>query len=133
MVLIKAVALSVFAPAGAIVAGALLQQLLISVWPGAQTHNILNVGLDSYFAAVALGCLTFWVGLRIRRSAPGRAMITASLIFPAIWLLLFQFAVYPPSASLSALRVVYTAIAVAPLLGVGLAYALPSNNRSRGP
>ena len=60
-------------------------------------------------------------------------MIIAALIFPAIWLLLFQFAVYPPAASLSAMRVVYTAIAVAPLIGIGLAYTLPSNNRWRGP
>jgi hypothetical protein len=133
VVLIKAVALSVFAPAGAIVVGVLLQQLLISAWPGAQRHTIFSVSLDSYFAAVALACLAFWVGLRIRRSAPGRAVIIASLTFPAIWLLLFQFAVYPPSASLSALRVVFTAIAVAPLLGLGVAYGLPSNNRWRGP
>jgi len=60
-------------------------------------------------------------------------MIIPALIFPMVWLFLFQFAVYPPSASWSALRVVYTALALAPLIGVGLAYALPSNNRWRGP
>ena len=133
MVSIKAVALSVVVPAGAIVAGVLLQQALVSVWPGVQSHTLFNVSLDSYFGAVALGCLTFWGSLWIRRSTPARAMVIPSLIFPAIWLLLSQFAVYPPAASLSALRVVYTAIAVAPFLGVGLAYALPSNNRWRGP
>jgi hypothetical protein len=130
---IKAVVVGVVAPAGAIAAGVLLQQLLVSVWPGVQSHTIFNVSLDSYLGAVAIGCLTFWVGLRIRRSAPGLGMSIAALIFPAIWWLLFQFAVYPPAASLNALRIVYTAIAVAPLVGIGLAYALPSNNRWRGP
>jgi hypothetical protein len=133
VVLIKAIALNVFAPAGAIATGALLQQLVISAWPGAQSHAILNVSVDSYFAAVVLACLTFWVGLGLKRRAPGRAVMAASFIFPIIWLLLFQFAVYPPSASLSALRVVFTAIAIAPLVGLGVAYGLPSNNRWRGP
>ena len=127
------VALAVVAPAAAIVAGALLQQALISVWPGVQAHTIFNVSLDTCLCAVIMGCLTFWAGLRIRRSAPARAMIIPALIFPMVWLFLFQFAVYPPSASWSALRVVYTALALAPLIGVGLAYALPSNNRWRGP
>ena len=127
------VALAVVAPAAAIVAGALLQQALISVWPGVQAHTIFNVSLDTCSCAVIMGCLTFWVGLRIRRSAPARAMIIPALIFPAVWLVLFQFAVYPPAAPWNALRVVYTALALAPLIGVGLAYALPSNNRWRGP
>lgn len=131
---IKTIALSLFAPAGAIVVGALLQQVLIWVWPGVQAHDILNVSLDTCLSAVAIGCLTFWAGLRIRRSAPGRPMIFAALIFPAIWLLLVsRLPVYPRVPLLSSVRLVYTAIAVAPLVAIGLAYVLPSNNRWRGP
>ena len=136
MVPIKAVALvavAVFAPGGAIVAGALLQQVLISMWPGVQAHTIFNVSLDTCLCAVIMGCLTFWVALTIRRSAPAHAMIIPALIFPLVWLFLFQFAVYPPAAPWNAVRVVYTAIALAPLIGVGLAYVLPSNNRWRAP
>jgi len=127
------VALAVVAPGAAIVAGALLQQALISVWPGVQAHTIFSVSLDTCLSAVIMGCLTFWVSLRIRRSAPARPMIVPALIFPVIWLFLFQFAVYPPAVPWSALRVVYTALALAPIIGVGLAYALPSNNRWRCP
>ena len=133
MVSIKFVAVSIAATAGAIVAGALLQQVLIWVWPSVQAHTIYNVSLDSYFAAAALGSLTFLAGLWIRRSAPARAMLIPALIAPTIWLLVLQFVAYRPALSLSALWVVYTAAAVAPLVGVGLAYALPSNNRWRGP
>ena len=136
MVRIKAVALvalALVAPAAAIAAGALLQQLLISVWPGLQARTILNVSLDTCLCAVAMGCLTFWVVLRIRRSAPARAMIIPALIFPVVWLFRFQFAVYPTATPWNALRVVYTALALAPFIGVGLAYVLPSNNRWRGP
>lgn len=125
--------LSVVAPAGAIAAGALLQRTLVSIWPGVQSHTILDVSLDTYFAAVALGCLTFAASLWIRRSAPARATIIPCLIVPTVWLLLSEFAFGAPPASLSVLWAVYTAIAVAPLLGVALAYALPSNNRRRGP
>lgn len=130
MVPIKAAALSVFAPAAAIVAGALLQQVLLWVWPGVQAHTILNLSLDTYLGAAAVACLTFLVGLGIRRSAPGRVMIFAALIFPVIWLFLVLLKVYPTAAPLSALGVVFAAIAVAPIAGIGLAYALPSNNRS---
>ena len=132
MVPIKAVAVSFFAPPAAIVAGALLQQILIWVWPGVQAHTILNLSLDTYFGAAAITCLTFWVGLGIRRSAPGRVMLIAAFIFPAIWLLLALLKVYP-TVPLGALRVVFAAIAVAPVAGIGLAYALPPNNRWRGP
>jgi hypothetical protein len=61
-------------------------------------------------------------------------MIFAALIFPAIWLLLVsRLPVYPRVPLLSSVRLVYTAIAVAPLVAIGLAYVLPSNNRWRGP
>lgn len=129
----KAIALALVVPAGAIVTGALLQQGLIWVWPGVQAHTIFNVSLDTCLCAVAVGYLTFLGCLVVRSSAPARAMIIPALIFPLIWLFLLQFAVYPPAAPLNAVRVVYTAIALAPLIGVGLAYALPSTNRRRGP
>jgi hypothetical protein len=125
--------LSVFAPAGAILAGVLLQQLLISAWPGAQTHSILNVSLDTYFGALALAAASLLVGLIIRGSGRARWMYPASFLFPGIWLLLIQFAVFPVGSGLSALRIIYMAIALAPTFGLGLAYSLPSNNRSSAP
>ena len=128
----KTAMLCVFAPGGAIGAGALLQQLLISVWPGVQTLTVRGVTADSYFAAVALAALCFWVGLMIKRSAPARWTLGASFLFPLLWWILFMFAVYPPVRGVSPLRVVYTAISLAPLLGLALAYALPSNRRLEG-
>jgi len=38
-----------------------------------------------------------------------------------------QAAVYPVGASINALRIVYELIAVGPLTGMAVAYALPSN------
>jgi hypothetical protein len=80
----KAAALSVFAPAGGIGVGALLQQALISLWPTAQTHSIGNVTLDSYFGLAAMTCLSLWIGWMIKRSAPPRAVFAASFLFPLI-------------------------------------------------
>ena len=133
MVSIKTLALIIVAPAGAIVAGALLQQLLVWVWPGVQAYTVYNVTLDSYFGAVALGSLAFCAGLWVRRSAPARAIVIPALIVPTAWLLLFEFVFNRPAGLLNALGVAYTAAAVAPFLGVGLAYLMPSNNRSNGP
>jgi hypothetical protein len=129
----KTAMLCVFAPAGAIGSGALLQQLLISVWPGVQTLTVSGVSADSYFAAGALAALCFWVGLMIKRSAPARWTLVASLLFPLLWLILFRFAVYPPARGVSPIRVVYTAIALAPLLGLVLAYVLPARQRLERP
>jgi hypothetical protein len=118
--------LSVFIPGGAIGAGALLQQLLVSVWPSVQSLTIRGVTADSYCGAVAIASLCFLVGLIIRRTAPARWMWGASFLFPLLWCILFMFAVYPPEEGITALRIVYTAIALAPLLGLALAYVLPS-------
>ena len=97
MVPIKAVALSLLAPAVAIVTGAFMQQALIWVWPGVQFHTIFSVSFDTWLGVAAIGGLTFWAGLWIRRSATGHAMIIPALVSPIIWLLLCQFAVNTPS------------------------------------
>jgi hypothetical protein len=109
--------LCVFAPAGAIGAGALLQLLLISVWPGVQSISFGGVSSDSYFAVVAVAALCFWVGLMIKRSAPARWTLAASFLFPLLWLLLFTFAAYTSAHGISPMRVVITASALAPILG----------------
>jgi hypothetical protein len=125
--------LCVFAPAGAIGAGALLQQLLISVWPGIQTLSVGGLSADTYFGVLALAALCLWVGVMIKRSAPSRWILAASFLFPLLWLFFFSFAVYPPAQAINARRVVFTLIALAPLLGLGLGYALPSSKRPAGP
>jgi len=122
----KTAMLCVFAPGGAIGAGALLQQLLISAWPRIQTITVGGVSADSFFAAIALAALCLWVGSLIKRGAPTRPILAATFLFPLLWLLLFLFAVYSRPQTDSATRVAFSVIALAPLLGLGLAYALPS-------
>jgi hypothetical protein len=129
----KAAVLSVFAPAGAIAAGALLQLGLLSLWPGVQNHTISNVSVDSYCVVVALGVLCFWTGTMLWKRAPARSTILLSLLVPVAWLLSMLFAKYTPPTWSSSLGAVYLLGAVAPLLGFALAYARPSNNRWRGP
>jgi hypothetical protein len=126
---LKTVALSVFAPAGAIGIGALLQQLLMSLWPEFKKYSVGNVSLDSYFGLLAVACLTFWVGIMIKRSAPTRGALIASFLFPAIWFFLMQLAVYPVGTPFNTLRLVFELIAAAPLLAMALAYVLPSDQR----
>jgi hypothetical protein len=128
----KAAALCVFAPAGAIGAGALLQQLLVLVWPGVQTFSVLNVSLDSYFADAAIACLCLWVGLLIKSSAPARGVLIASFVFPVLWLFLLVVMIRPPNHMSGALRISFLVAAVAPLLSLALAYALPSNTAWSG-
>jgi len=130
----KAAILSVFAPATAIAAGVLLVQLLISLWPDAQRLSVLNVSLDSYFGVLILAALCLWAGIIIRRSAPARWATVTSFLFPVLWLFFFSLdSVYPPNSGISALRIVYTLISLAPLLGMGLSYALPSDQRLERP
>jgi hypothetical protein len=130
----KAAMLSVFAPAIAIGAGVLLVQLLISLLPGAQRLSVLNVSLDTYFAVLILAALCLWAGAMIRRSAPARWITVTSFLFPALWLFFFSLdSVYPPNSGISALRIVNTLLSLAPLLGMGLSYALPSNQRLERP
>jgi hypothetical protein len=132
-IFVKPVALCVFGPGGAIGAGALLQQLLVSLWPAAQAYTISKVSLDSYFAVVALAALSSWVAVIIKRSTPSRGVMIASFIFPAIWFVLMQFAVFPIGAPINALRIVFQLIAAAPIISMALVYALPSSNRQSTP
>jgi hypothetical protein len=130
----KAAILSVFAPAVAIAAGVLLVQLLISLLPGAQRLSVLNVSLDTYFAGFVLAALCVCAGVLIRRSAPARWIWVTSFLFPVLWLFFFSLdSVYPPNSGISALRIVNTLLSLAPLLGMGLSYALPSNQRLERP
>jgi hypothetical protein len=128
---LKTLALSVFAPAGAIGVGALLQQVLIWLWPNFQRHSVGRVSLDSYFGLAAIAALTFWAALMIRRGAPARGARVASFVFPAIWFLLMQLAVYPRGTRLNTLWWVFEAIAAAPLLAMALAYLLPVDHALR--
>jgi hypothetical protein len=121
--------LCVFAPGGAIGAGALLQQLLISLWPGVQNVSMGGLSVDSYFGGIALGALCLTVGLMIKRSAPARGILAASFLFPLLWAILFFSAIHLSRQPTSAVRLAFSGIALAPLLGLGLAYALPSNKR----
>ena len=67
------------------------------------------------------------------RRAPARSTILISLLAPVGWLLGLLFAAYTPPLALSALSVVYLFSALAPLLGIALAYALPSNQHLERP
>jgi hypothetical protein len=127
--MLKAVMLCVFAPAGATGAGALLQQLLVSLWPGVQTIAVLGVSLDSYFGTAAIAALCIWVAVLIRRSAPGRGLRVASFFFPVLWLILLLAMRRPPNHLTGILRALFLASAIAPLLSLMVVYALPSNNR----
>lgn len=118
--------LCVFAPAGAIGAGALSQQLLVSLWPDVQGLSVLNVSLDSCFADAAIACLCLWVGRMIKRSAPARGTLIASFLFPLLWLVFLLVMMRPPNHMSGALRFAFLAAAVAPLVCIALAYALPS-------
>jgi hypothetical protein len=129
---VKAAVLCVVAPAGAMGAGALLQQLLVSVWPAVQTFSVLDVSLDSYFADAAIVSLCLWVGLLIKRSAPARGVLVASFLFPLLWLILLLSMMLPPNHMSGAVRISFLVAAVAPVLSLVLAYSLPSNTTWSG-
>ena len=130
----KAALLRLLLPAGAIVGGALVQLALVSVWPGIQHSYIANVSLDSYLAVVAMLILSFWVGRVLWARAPGRSTLLLSLVAPLGWFLALLWAVYHPrQLSFSALGLVLLFTALAPLLGLLLAYSLPSNQRLERP
>ncbi len=95
--------------------------------------TIAHVTIDSYLAIVAIAALSFWVGTMLWRRAPARSTILISLLAPVGWLLGLLFAAYTPPLALSALSVVYLFSALAPLLGIALAYALPSNQHLERP
>jgi|HubBroStandDraft_5_1064220.scaffolds.fasta_scaffold619745_2 hypothetical protein len=129
---VKAAVLCVVAPAGAMGAGALLQQLLVSVWPGVQSVSLLGVSVDSYFSDAAIIFLCLWVGRLIKRSAPPRGVFVASFLFPVLWLTLFLMMMRPPNHMNGVVRNVFLVAAVAPALSLLLAYSLPSNKRWSG-
>jgi hypothetical protein len=125
--------LSVFAPAVAIFAGALLQQTLIWSWPGVQSYTIAHVSVDSYVGAVAVGLFSFLVGIRIWRRAPAhRAALLLGLV-PVVWLLVLLLNTYRPPLGAGAPSAIYLFSAAAPLLGIALALAWPSNHRLERP
>jgi CDP-diglyceride synthetase len=125
---LKSALLRLLLPAGAIIGSALLQLALVSVWPGIQHRYIANVSLDSYLAVVAMLILSFWVGRVLWTRAPERSTLLLSLVAPLGWFLALLWAVYHPrQLSLSALGFVLLFTALAPLLGLLLAYSLPSN------
>src|SRR5579863_599667 len=130
----KAALLRLLLPASAIVGGALVQLALVSVWPGIQHSSIANVSLDSYLAVAAMLILSFWVGRVLWACAPGRSTLLLSLVAPLGWFLALLWAVYHPrQLSFSALGFVLLFTALAPLLGLLLAYSLPSNQRLERP
>src|SRR4029077_15590160 len=131
---LKSTLLRLLLPAGAIIGSALLQLALVSVWPGMQHRSIANVSVDSYVAVAAMLILSFWVGRVLWARTPGRSTLLLSLVAPLGWFLALLWAVYHPrQLSLSALGVVLLFTALAPLLGLLLAYSLPSNQRLERP
>jgi hypothetical protein len=130
----KSVLLSLFAPAGAIVGGALLQLALTSVWPQIQRSTIANVSVDSYIAIAAILILSFWVGRILSRRAPARPTVLISLIVPFVWFVAVIRTLYwPVPLSFNTLSVDLFLTASAPLFGLLLAYSLPSNQRLERP
>lgn len=121
------------APAGAMGAGALLQQLLISAWPEVQALSVLGVSLDSYLADAAIAVLCFCAGTLIKRSAPPRGVLIASFLFPLVWLVALLWLIRPPHHMSVAVRSAFLVAAVAPILSLGLAYTLPSRMPWSGP
>ena len=131
---LKSALLRLLLPAGAIIGSALLQLALVSVWPGIQHRSIANVSVDSYLAVVAMFILSFWVGRVLWTRAPERSTLLLSLVAPLGWFLALLWAAYHPrQLSLSALGFVLLFTALAPLLGLLLAYSLPSNQRLERP
>jgi hypothetical protein len=130
---VKAAALCVVAPAGAMGAGALLQQSLLSVWPAVQSLSVLGVSLDSYIADAAILGLCFLAGRLIRRNAPARGVLLASFLFPVLWLILLLLMMLPPNHMTGPIRLSFLVAAVAPILSLALAYTLPANSARSGP
>jgi hypothetical protein len=136
----KQTALAILAPAAAIVLAALLQQLLVTVFPTVQTHSIGMVSLDSHLEVVAMLGLSFCAAYLIKRSVAGRGVLIASLLFPTAVLVLI-LASQPLALSshiahgMNGVRINLLLLAISPLLGTVLAYVVPSDNRlerSRG-
>ena len=129
----KTALLSIFAPAVAIFAGALLQQTLVWSWPGAQTYALGHLSVESYVGPVVIVLLSFWLGKEIRRRAPASRAPLLLFVVPVIWLLTNLLNKFSPGFGAGMLSVIYLFCAVAPLIGTALALALPSNPRLERP
>jgi hypothetical protein len=130
----KTSVLAIVAPAASIVMAALLQQLIVTAFPSVQAVTIAMVTLDSHLEVVAQLGLSFCAAYLIKRSGARRSVLAASLLFPTVSLVLI-LASQPGVLSLhvapgmNGLRINFLLLAIAPLLGMVLAYAVPSNNR----
>lgn len=129
----KIALLSIFAPAVAIFAGALLQQIVVWSWPGVQTHAIGNLSVESYIGVIAIGLLSFWIGREIWRRAPAPKTAVLLSIVPVVWLLKNLLQQYRPAFTAGTLGVVFFLTALAPLIGIAAALAWPSNPRLERP
>lgn len=129
----KSLLLRLLLPAGAIVVGALAQLAFISAWPGVQQRSIAKVSLDSYLTVGAILILSFGAGRFLLARASERSKLLPSLVVPSAWILVLSCAAYRPPLSFSALSLVFLSVALAPLLGLLLAYSLPSNHSLERP
>jgi hypothetical protein len=113
-------------PAFGIVAAALTQLALTTLWPGIQAVPSPVVSLDSYFVVLLVLGLCFLAGRWARHNVPTAAGAACAVIAPLAWLgLSFRATLMiGPVAWFQPLTIFIISSACAPLMGVALGWIL---------
>ena len=128
-------ALSFVFPAVGICIAALAQVGLEELWPGIRMVPSFAVSIDSYFVVLLSVGLCFLAGRWTRRNIATGTGLACALVVPLLWLAIFVRGILLEGAGQIAWLLPITLFTIfaafAPLVAVGLGFALSSVNAGR--